>query len=38
MSLLEQTVRAMKGVGMLQNGVDLKKIVDGSFLPPDLQK
>ena len=38
MPLLEQTVRAMKGVGMLQNGVDLKKIVDGSFLPPDLQK
>src|SRR5215468_6365539 len=38
MPLLEQTVHAMKGVGMLQNDVDLKKIVDGSFLPPDLQK
>src|SRR5262249_54188423 len=34
----QQTVRAMKGVGMLQNDVDLKKIVDGSFLPPDPQK
>jgi hypothetical protein len=28
----------MKGVGMLQNDVDLKKIVDASFLPPDLQR
>src|SRR5437016_5832373 len=36
--LLEQTVHAMKGVGMLQNDVDLKKIVDASFLPPDLQR
>lgn len=38
MPLLEQTVHAMKGVGMLQNDVDLKKIVDASFLPPDLQR
>jgi NitT/TauT family transport system substrate-binding protein len=38
MPLLEQTVHAMKGVGMLQNDVDLKKIVDSSFLPADLQK
>lgn len=38
MPLLEQTVHAMKGVGMLQKDVDLKKIVDSSFLPPDLQK
>jgi NitT/TauT family transport system substrate-binding protein len=38
MPLLEQTVHAMKGVGMLQKDVDLSKIVDSSFLPPDLQK
>jgi NitT/TauT family transport system substrate-binding protein len=37
MPLLEQTVHAMKGVGMLQQEVDLKKIVDSSFLPPDLR-
>jgi ABC-type nitrate/sulfonate/bicarbonate transport system substrate-binding protein len=37
MPLLEQTVHAMKGVGMLQKDVDLKKIVDTSFLPADLQ-
>jgi NitT/TauT family transport system substrate-binding protein len=38
MPLLEQTVHAMKGVGMLQKDVDLKNIVDSSFLPADLQK
>jgi NitT/TauT family transport system substrate-binding protein len=38
MPLLEQTVHAMKGVGMLQKDVDLNKIVDSSFLPADLQK
>jgi NitT/TauT family transport system substrate-binding protein len=38
MPLLEQTVHAMKGVGMLQKDVDLSKVVDNSFLPPDLQK
>jgi NitT/TauT family transport system substrate-binding protein len=38
MPLLEQTVHAMKGVGMLEKDVDLKKIVDASFLPPELQK
>jgi NitT/TauT family transport system substrate-binding protein len=38
MPLLEQTVHAMKGVGMLQKDVDLKKVVDSSFLPTDLQK
>jgi ABC-type nitrate/sulfonate/bicarbonate transport system substrate-binding protein len=38
MPLLEQTVHAMKGVGMLEKDVDLKKIVDSSFLPADLQK
>jgi NitT/TauT family transport system substrate-binding protein len=38
MPLLEQTVHAMKGVGMLQKEVDLKKIVDSSLLPADLQK
>jgi NitT/TauT family transport system substrate-binding protein len=38
MPLLEQTVHAMKGVGMLDKDVDLTKIVDSSFLPADLQK
>ncbi len=38
MPLLENTVRAMKYVGMLEKDVDLKKMVDSSFLPPDLQK
>jgi NitT/TauT family transport system substrate-binding protein len=38
MPLLENTVRAMKGVGMLEKDVDLKKMVDTSFLPADLQK
>ena len=38
MPLLENTVRAMKGVGMLEKDVDLKKMVDSSFLPADLQK
>ena len=38
MPLLENTVHAMKGVGMLEKDVDLSKMVDNSFLPPDLQK
>lgn len=38
MPLLETTVRAMKGVGMLEQDVDLKKMVDTSLLPADLQK
>jgi NitT/TauT family transport system substrate-binding protein len=38
MPLLEQTVHAMQGVAMLQKPVDLKNIVDTSFLPADLQK
>ena len=38
MPLLETTVHAMKGVGMLTHDVDLKKMVDSSFLPADLQK
>jgi NitT/TauT family transport system substrate-binding protein len=38
MTLLENTVRAMRGVGMLQHDVDLKKIVDTTLLPADLQK
>jgi NitT/TauT family transport system substrate-binding protein len=38
MPLLETTVHAMKGVGMLDKDVDLSKIVDTSLLPPDLQK
>ena len=32
------SVHAMKGVGMLEKDVDLRKIVDSSFLPADLQK
>jgi ABC-type nitrate/sulfonate/bicarbonate transport system substrate-binding protein len=38
MPLLEHTVRAMKGVGMLDKDVDLTKVVDGSLLPAELQK
>jgi len=38
MPLLQQTVHAMKGVGMLQKDVDLKGVVDSSLLPADLQK
>jgi NitT/TauT family transport system substrate-binding protein len=38
MALLENTVRAMKGVGMLDKDVDLKTVVDSSLLPADLQK
>jgi NitT/TauT family transport system substrate-binding protein len=38
MPLLETTVRAMKGVGMLDKDIDLKTMVDSSFLPTDLQK
>jgi NitT/TauT family transport system substrate-binding protein len=37
MPLLETTERAMKYVGMLDHDVDLSKMVDGSFLPSDLQ-
>jgi NitT/TauT family transport system substrate-binding protein len=38
MPLLENAVRAMKYVGMLDKDVDLSKMIDTSFLPPDLQK
>jgi NitT/TauT family transport system substrate-binding protein len=38
MVLLENTVRAMKYVGMLDHDVDLAKMIDTSFLPADLQK
>jgi NitT/TauT family transport system substrate-binding protein len=38
MPLLENVVRAMKGVGMLEKDVDLKSVVDSSLLPADLQK
>lgn len=37
-TLLENTVRAMRQVGMLEKDVDLGKIIDSSFLPADLQK
>jgi NitT/TauT family transport system substrate-binding protein len=38
MPLLDNAVRAMKYVGMLDKDVDLTKMVDASFLPSDLQK
>jgi len=38
MPLLENTVRAMKYVKMIETDVDLKKMIDTSLLPPDLQK
>jgi NitT/TauT family transport system substrate-binding protein len=38
MPLLENTVKAMKYVGMLDKDVDLTKMIDASFLPADLQK
>jgi NitT/TauT family transport system substrate-binding protein len=38
MPLLEHTVQAMKGVGMLDHDIDLTKVVDGSLLPAELQK
>ena len=37
MEPLENTVRAMKYVGMIENDVDLKTMIDTSFLPDDLQ-
>jgi NitT/TauT family transport system substrate-binding protein len=38
MRLLETAQRAMLDVGMLKSKVDLKKMIDASFLPSDLQK
>jgi len=38
MPLLQNTVRAMKYVGMLDKDPDLSKMIDTSFLPSDLQK
>ncbi len=38
MPLLENAVRAMKYVGMIDKDPDLSKMVDPSFLPADLQK
>ena len=38
MPLLQTTAHVMKVVGMLENDVDLTKMVDSSFLPADLQK
>jgi hypothetical protein len=38
MPLLVNTVRAMKYVGMIDKDPDLSKMIDASFLPPDLQK
>ena len=38
MPLLETSERAMLDVGILKGKVDLKKMIDTSFLPSDLQK
>jgi NitT/TauT family transport system substrate-binding protein len=38
MELLQNTMRAMRYVKMLDKDVDLNKMVDRSFLPADLQK
>ena len=38
MELLENTVRAMKYVGMIEKDVDLTRMIDRSFLPADLRK
>ncbi len=38
MVLLQNTVKAMKYVGMIDKDPDLAKMIDTSFLPPDLQK
>jgi len=38
MPLLENTVRAMKYTGMLEKDVDLRKMIDTSLLPANLQK
>jgi ABC-type nitrate/sulfonate/bicarbonate transport system substrate-binding protein len=36
--LIQNTIKAMKEIGMLDKDVDAKSIVDSSFLPADLQK
>jgi NitT/TauT family transport system substrate-binding protein len=36
--LLQNTVKAMKYVGMIDKDPDLSKMIDASFLPSDLQK
>jgi hypothetical protein len=38
MPLLQATAHVMRLVGMLDKDVDLKKMIDSSFLPADLQK
>jgi len=38
MPLIENTIKAMVEIGMLDKPIDAKSIVDTSFLPPDLQK
>jgi NitT/TauT family transport system substrate-binding protein len=38
MPLIQNTIKAMKEIGMLDKDVDAKTIVDSSFLPTDLQK
>lgn len=38
MPLIQNTIKAMREIGMLDKDVDAKTLVDNSFLPPDLQK
>jgi NitT/TauT family transport system substrate-binding protein len=38
MPLIENTIKAMLDIGMLEKPIDPKTIIDSSFLPPDLQK
>jgi NitT/TauT family transport system substrate-binding protein len=38
MEPLENDVEAMKRVGLLTGNVDLKKMIDASFLPPDVKR
>jgi NitT/TauT family transport system substrate-binding protein len=38
MPLIENTIKAMVEIGMLDKPIDPKSIIDTSFLPPDLQK
>jgi len=38
MPLIENTIKAMVEVGMLDKPIDPKSVIDTSVLPPDLQK
>ena len=36
--LIQNTIKAMVEIGMLDKPVDAKTIIDTAFLPPELQK